>query len=123
MSYPMISAGALNAVYFGSYGLSLKAICKAKHGTADTIDFKPTNWDIFIGGCVGGAAQLTIACPVDLVKIKLQTQTGSGGAMTTPEVRYRGPMDVLHRLYKQEGLKGCYKGLPTMACRYVFLPT
>jgi hypothetical protein len=28
-------------------------------------------------GCIGGVAQLVVACPVDLVKIKLQTQTGA----------------------------------------------
>ena len=37
---------------------------------------KPTNWEIFWAGCAGGAAQLVVACPVDVVKIKLQTQTG-----------------------------------------------
>ena len=36
---------------------------------------KPTNWEIFWAGCAGGAAQLVVACPVDLAKIKLQVQT------------------------------------------------
>ena len=39
---------------------------------------KPTNWEIFWAGCAGGAAQLVVACPVDLAKIKLQVQTQAG---------------------------------------------
>ena len=39
---------------------------------------KPTNWEIFWAGCAGGAAQLVVACPVDLAKIKLQVQTQTG---------------------------------------------
>ena len=44
---------------------------------------KPTNWEIFWAGCAGGAAQLVVACPVDLAKIKLQVQTQTGGKMST----------------------------------------
>ena len=29
MSYPMLSAGALNAIYFGTYGLTLDLISKS----------------------------------------------------------------------------------------------
>ena len=37
---------------------------------------KPTYLEIYLAGCAGGVAQLVIACPIDLAKIKLQTQTG-----------------------------------------------
>ena len=38
---------------------------------------KPSTAQIYVAGCAGGFAQLIVACPVDLVKIKLQTQTGN----------------------------------------------
>ena len=29
---------------------------------------------IFLAGCAGGVAQLGIACPIELIKVKMQTQ-------------------------------------------------
>ena len=82
MYYPILSAGALNSLFFGVYGVSLRFMTSlradANAGTtsASSTSIKPTNWEIFWAGCAGGAAQLVVACPVDVAKIKLQTQTG-----------------------------------------------
>ena len=80
MYYPMLSAGALNSLFFGVYGVSLRFMTSlradAKATSASSTSIKPTNWEIFWAGCAGGAAQLVVACPVDVAKIKLQTQTG-----------------------------------------------
>ena len=72
MWYPILSAGAMNSLFFGVYGASLRAI--EVSGDSDNLGHYTK---IFIAGSAGGAAQLIIACPVDLVKIKLQTQTGA----------------------------------------------
>ena len=59
---------------------------------------KPTNWEIFWAGCAGGAAQLVVACPVDLAKIKLQVQTQTGEITSDgPNYSLRHPLsrDVL----------------------------
>ena len=82
MSYPLWSAGALNSLFFGVYGVTLAAFAEARIPPKDRPKdwnvhaVKPTNWEIYWAGCAGGVAQLVVACPVDLVKIKLQTQTG-----------------------------------------------
>ena len=77
-----MSAGALNSLFFGVYGVSLRFMTSlrapeagGRSGVTST-SLKPTNWEIFWAGCAGGAAQLVVACPVDVAKIKLQTQTG-----------------------------------------------
>ena len=44
---------------------------------------RPTYTAVFAAGCVAGAAQLTIAVPVDLVKVRLQAQQGEAGAGLT----------------------------------------
>ena len=44
---------------------------------------RPTYLAVFAAGCVAGAAQLTIAVPVDLVKVRLQAQQGEAGAGPT----------------------------------------
>merc|ERR1719367_1451733 len=95
MYYPILSAGALNSLFFGVYGVSLRFMTSlradANAGTTSTssTSIKPTNWEIFWAGCAGGAAQLVVACPVDVAKIKLQTQTGAAGDLT----HYKGPYD------------------------------
>ena len=137
MSYPMLSAGALNAIYFGTYGLTLDLISKSngcvlvgsgrgiiastksEKASSTNIctllyreDTKVSNWERFIAGCAGGATQLAVSCPVDLVKIKLQVQTDSAKSL------YKGPFDVLKKTFKAEGLTGCYRGLTVQAFRY-----
>ena len=82
----MLSAGALNSLFFGVYGVSLRFMTSlrpvdAKTTARGTQFVKPTNWEIFWAGCAGGAAQLVVACPVDLVKIRLQIQTGKTSAL------------------------------------------
>ena len=77
MLYPMVSAGALNSLFFGVYGVSLRGMMYLRANAE-----KPTYLEIYLAGCAGGLAQLVIACPIDLVKIKLQTQTGRIYRMT-----------------------------------------
>ena len=72
MWYPILSAGAMNSLFFGVYGASFRVINNSSHS-----EYIGKYTQIFLAGCAGGAAQLIIACPVDLVKIKLQTQTGN----------------------------------------------
>ncbi len=70
MLYPLMSAGAMNSLFFGVYGFALKMT-----SDGSSTNDKPSLARIYFAGCAGGFAQLTVACPVDLVKIKLQTQT------------------------------------------------
>lgn len=118
MWYPLLSAGALNGLFFGVYGVSLRAMTEHRTGIAGGQKVKPTNWDIFWAGCAGGAAQLIVACPVDLAKIKLQTQTvgvqhAGGGSVAL----YAGPYQVLRSIYRDRGIVGWYKGIVPMAWR------
>jgi len=119
MYYPIIAAGALNSLFFGVYGVSLRFMTslrapEAGAGSKMTSTWlKPNNWEIFWAGCAGGAAQLVVACPVDVAKIKLQTQTGHASDKT----HYKGPYDCLKSIYRQQGIRGWYKGLVPMAWR------
>ena len=118
MSYPLLSAGIMNSIFFGVYGNTLETIKKARYESeVENHNHKPSKLDIFLAGCVAGAAQLIVACPVDLVKIKLQTQNGHGGAMLSSETHFKGPFHILKQLYLQQGIRGCYKGLAPMFVR------
>ncbi|CAL4071605.1 unnamed protein product, partial [Meganyctiphanes norvegica] len=115
MGFPLISTGALNSLFFGVYGNSLRYLSKEKE--------KPSFSDIFVAGCAGGVVQLVVACPVDLVKIKMQMQTGGtkDGVWGSKHYssNYSGPLACLRDLFKSRGLTGCYKGLNSMAWRDV----
>jgi solute carrier family 25 (mitochondrial carnitine/acylcarnitine transporter), member 20/29 len=76
MSFPVLSAGIMNSLYFGVYGTSLRHMQSQLKGDADEVS-EPSLTTVFLAGCLGGAAQLGVACPVDLAKIKLQIQTGN----------------------------------------------
>jgi len=99
LSYPLLSTGAINSLFFGIYGTTLRKL--------DNRD-RPSYTSIFLAGCVGGAGQLVIACPVDLVKVKLQVTSGE---------TYKGPLDCIIKIYKAEGIRGCYRGLLPQALR------
>lgn len=98
LSYPLFTVGAINSLFFGAYGWALEAV--------DGTD-SPGPQAVFSAGCLAGAAQLVLATPVDLVKVRLQAQQG----------RYRGPGHCLASLHRAGGLAGCYRGLPAQAAR------
>ncbi|XP_045601967.1 solute carrier family 25 member 45 isoform X2 [Procambarus clarkii] len=114
MGFPLLAAGTLNSLFFGVYGNSLRWLSEGKA--------RPSPADVMLAGCAGGVAQLFVACPVDLVKIKMQIQVespredGRGGSSSN---RYRGPTACLQHMYKKGGVAGCYTGFNTMFFRDV----
>ena len=62
-------------------------------------------------GSVSGSIGATSVYPLNLVRTRLQASGSSGH----PQV-YTGLADVVNRTFKQEGIKGFYRGLfPTLA--------
>ena len=70
MAFPLYAYGAVNSVLFGVYGNVLRGISVGK---------EPCPFDIYLAGCAGGAGQLLLACPVDVVKCTLQSHLSSTG--------------------------------------------
>jgi len=101
LSYPILSVGVINSLFFGVYSSTLTAINNQSNS--------PTYSQVFTAGCVAGGAQLVLAVPVDLVKVRLQAQQG----------RFKGPFDCLKSIYREGGLRGCYKGIVPQAFRDV----
>lgn len=77
-SAPVTTAALVNSIFFGCYGLSVRIIQNRKDNHSQNAKKQPDFSTIAICGSIAGAAQLTIACPVDLIKIKLQIQTQNG---------------------------------------------
>ena len=68
LGFPLASYGVVNSVFFGVYGNSLRYMKGSDQKR------KSTNQETFLAGCCGGVAQLVVACPVDVVKVVLQSQ-------------------------------------------------
>ena len=75
MSSPLYTAALVNTTFFGIYGNAVKGML---HISGNQITAKPSLGIVTVAGVVGGAVQVLVSCPVDLVKIKLQMQGTSG---------------------------------------------
>ena len=67
LSYPILSVGFINSLFFGVFDQALTNISPSS---------PPSYLHLFSAGCVAGGAQLVLAVPVDLVKIRLQAEQG-----------------------------------------------
>ncbi|KAF7238692.1 Kidney mitochondrial carrier protein 1 [Varanus komodoensis] len=68
------------------------------------------NWKPFV---YGGLASVTAECgtfPIDLTKTRLQVQ-GQKNDVKHREIRYRGMVHALVKIFREEGLKALYSGI------------
>ncbi|XP_071453961.1 solute carrier family 25 member 45 isoform X2 [Hetaerina americana] len=117
MLFPLLSAGILNSVFFGVYGTALRQLprfTQEKSSNYDSNSKRPpySVMEIFLCGCIGGFAQVFITCPVDLIKIKMQTETGKNAKLEGRHGQhFKGSFECLRKIYNDNGIKGCYRGL------------
>lgn len=127
MSFPLLSAGALNALFFGVYANTLRFLeqnttCNENASTKERSKQDKWNTNVFAAGCVGGLFACFLACPIDLIKIQMQSQTGVSsskewGHHTEPQ--HKGMLDCIRRLCHKQGIRGLYMGMGPMLMRDV----
>ncbi|MBN3324509.1 UCP2 protein, partial [Atractosteus spatula] len=59
-----------------------------------------------LAGCTTGAMAVSIAQPTDVVKVRFQAQMNLKGV----ERRYSGTLQAYRQIFRQEGLRGLWKG-------------
>lgn len=69
--------------------------------------------EIGIAGSMAGSVMAFLNCPIELLKVKLQTQDPKGfvGANGQLEAPYKGVIDCGVRTVKAQGLLGIYRGM------------
>lgn len=72
-----------------------------RKGLADT---RLTNGQFYLSGAAAGMANGLLACPIEHIRIRLQTQA-SGPAM------YNGPIDCIRKISAGSGFSGLFRGL------------
>lgn len=113
MSTPLLSYGIVNSVYFGVYGNTLKILEESREKR------KSSYLNIYLAGCVGGAAQLIPVIPTDYIKVVLQSQIPRHKGGTDIKKAFSGPLDCARHIVRQHGIRGLYKGGLAMAYRDV----
>lgn len=75
-----------------------------------------------LAGAIGGFTSGIVTCPLDVIKTKLQAQGGLNTVQRGRHVRvYKGLVGTASIIWKDEGLRGMYRGLGPIILGY--LPT
>lgn len=98
MSSPLLGLGLINAIVFG---VQAQAI---------TFLGRETTYTHFISGAFAGAVQSIVCAPMELAKTQMQVQSIGKRAKKT-ENMYKSSVDCIKKIYRNHGLKGCYKGM------------
>ncbi|OMH84190.1 Mitochondrial basic amino acids transporter [Zancudomyces culisetae] len=106
---PLIGIGFCNAVVFSANGFFLQQFKSFRNSNELGLADKAIS-----GGLAGGVMAFT-TCPVELVKVKLQTQY----MVTNEAERYKGVFDCGVRIFKENGIKGLYRGLGVTIIREI----
>ncbi|XP_068428250.1 solute carrier family 25 member 48 [Clinocottus analis] len=134
MSFPLASITFCNSVIFGFFSNTQRLISRYRYGDGR----RPGNMaDLAAASMLTGLMSVSIAAPIDLVKIRLQMQTvlaenlhlagnvptGSNIPMRSIAVPtqslYRGPLHCISSILQTEGLQGLYRGAGAMVLRDV----
>jgi solute carrier family 25 carnitine/acylcarnitine transporter 20/29 len=98
VSSPLTGVPWMYTLSFGSWGVAQKLVEEAP-GVPLSIP------RIGIAGLLSGFATTVVTTPVELLKVRLQTQYATG------TIKYRGLLDCALKTYAEEGLrKGLYRG-------------
>jgi hypothetical protein len=119
---PIAGVAFINGIVFGTYGPTLRFLqdrYQRKTGQLPSHSLEYTH--VFVSGAVAGFVQSFVCSPVELAKTILQVQKENVGSMSQAQQKhvgtalYTGPVDVLQKLIKQNGIRGFYRGfIPTV---------
>ncbi|KAL9892390.1 solute carrier family 25 member 45 isoform X1 [Glossina fuscipes] len=115
MFFPFVTTGAINSILFGVYGNHMRQLRRVCHSDyqREQLEYK----HMFLAGSIAGFVQSFIACPIELVKVRLQTQFYYNEYVMGQR---RTPFNTFKRILKSDGISGIYRGLLPMMCRDVF---
>jgi len=110
----LISMGPNGAVFYGMYDWlkmqKLRSRCTEKGVTLESLSEEEKvlgKWQLLLHGAISGAASETSTYPLDLVRRRMQVQTGSFGRMASPSRMVHMLRDVVQK----HTVFGLYAGL------------
>ncbi|KAK9488291.1 mitochondrial carrier domain-containing protein [Lipomyces starkeyi] len=104
---PLVGVGACVSVQFGVFEGMKRFFSKQNISNGKTEGL--TYAQYYFAGSISGLANSILACPIEHIRIRLQTQTASA-----PK-QFSGPMDVIRKVQQSSGITGIFRGLtPTL---------
>lgn len=103
---PLIGVGACVSIQFGVNEYMKRYFTKS-NASAGHSDSRLTNSQFYISGAAAGVANSALACPIEHIRIRLQTQTSN---------LYSGPIDCIRKIVSlSNGASGLFRGItPTI---------
>ncbi|KAI9478095.1 MAG: mitochondrial carrier domain-containing protein [Benjaminiella poitrasii] len=104
---PLAGIGFCNAVMFMANGWSRRVLQNGDENKTLSI------LEIGVAGSFAGSVMAFLNCPIELLKVKLQTQDPQGfmNAHGKHEPAYRGVLDCGIRTVRAQGFMGIYRGM------------
>ncbi|CAO0802162.1 unnamed protein product [Mucor circinelloides] len=104
---PLAGIGFCNAVMFMANGWSRRMLQNGDEKRVLSI------FEIGVAGSMAGSVMAFLNCPIELLKVKLQTQDPSGfiNANGKHEPAYKGVIDCGVRTVRAQGFSGIYRGM------------
>ncbi|KAJ6639878.1 Solute carrier family 25 member 45 [Pseudolycoriella hygida] len=114
MTFPLLTTGAINTLFFGIYGNELRNL----QNDCSSFNERQEKWGrhVLYAGSMAGLVQSFIACPTELVTIRLQTRNYY---LDYRRGHRRGPIACIKTIFQSDGLAGFYRGLAPTLCRDV----
>jgi len=92
-----------------SYALTWTLFQQLKQARNRISNRPARNWENSVMGCLASGTTVCMMIPMDTIKTRLVTQSGSVAAGNIP---YKGIIDCAVRVAKEEGIIAFYRGLP-----------
>jgi solute carrier family 25 (mitochondrial carnitine/acylcarnitine transporter), member 20/29 len=103
---PLVGVGACVSIQFGVNEF-MKRHLMARN-VRNGHDSVLTDGQFYLSGMAAGMANAVLACPIEHIRIRLQTQT-TGPAL------YHGPIDCIRKISSASGVSGLFRGMgPTL---------
>ncbi|KAI7903338.1 mitochondrial carrier domain-containing protein [Cokeromyces recurvatus] len=104
---PLAGIGFCNAIMFMANGWSRRILQNGDDKKTLSI------FEIGVAGSFAGTVMAFLNCPIELLKVKLQTQDPKGfiNAQGRHEPAYRGVLDCGIRTVRAQGFMGIYRGM------------
>lgn len=108
---PLLGSMAECSVLFFAYG-SMKDLLRVDEAASSLANPVPI-WKYCVSGAASGCCSAFVLTPVELVKCRLQVQADSGAGLmgaARQGPRYKGVLDCVAHILRQEGPAGMWRG-------------
>mmetsp|Transcript_53480 Transcript_53480/g.98923 ORF Transcript_53480/g.98923 Transcript_53480/m.98923 type:complete len:316 (-) Transcript_53480:80-1027(-) len=104
----LASFGPFSALYFAFYEQA-RDLVRWMHGASEGSQQLPA-WGTMLSSAAAGALAGVITSPIDLAKLRLQTQPRLRPGEVPPDGHLSGVVDALRRVFAESGVRGLFRG-------------